>query len=145
MVILLVYIYYLGGIFINTAYWAFVANARDQIEAGMLESMLSEAGIPVLKKSKGSGAYMEVYMGISHTGIDLYVPETSLKEAVQIIEETAYIPVQSEVEGEAESIRVDIESKRRQGKRLVIWLYLAPLLLGVIYIIFSELIKLLAE
>lgn len=84
-------------------------------------------------------------MGISHTGIDLYVPETSLKEAVQIIEETAYIPVQSEVEGEAESIRVDIESKRRQGKRLVIWLYLAPLLLGVIYIIFSELIKLLAE
>ncbi len=120
--------------------WIFLVNARDHIEAGMLSSILSEAGIPVMNKSKGSGAYMEIYMGISHTGIDLYVPGDRLNEALQILR--GQVEAEEQVEESGEVGLVDLERKRRKGKQLIIIIYLAPLALGIIYIIISGLIRL---
>ena len=65
--------------------WAFLVNVHDSIEEGLLSSMLADVGIPVLKKSRGSGDYMEIYMGISPSGIDLYVPDSKLNESKEII------------------------------------------------------------
>ncbi len=95
-----------------------------------------------MNKSKGSGAYMEIYMGISHTGIDLYVPEDRLNEAAQILR--GQVEADEQVEESGEVGLVDLERKRRKGKQLIIIIYLAPLALGIVYIIISGLIRLLA-
>lgn len=45
------------------------------IEAEIIISKLQSYGIPVLKKSKGSGEIMEIYTGVNLYGVDIYVPE----------------------------------------------------------------------
>lgn len=47
---------------------------RDEVEFTRIESLMGEAGIPVLKKHHGSGEYLELYMGTSPYGIEIYVP-----------------------------------------------------------------------
>jgi len=120
--------------------WAFLVNVHDSIEEGMLSSLLADDGIPVLKKSRGSGAYMEIYMGISYTGIDLYVPEGKLSESREIIESVRIIDeVEDGREGEEE---IPASKKTKTGKRLITFLYLLPLALGFVYILISYLIEL---
>lgn len=46
----------------------------NTIEAEIIVSKLQSYGIPVLKKSKGSGEIMEIYTGVNFYGIDIYVP-----------------------------------------------------------------------
>lgn len=47
---------------------------RDEMEFTQVESLMAEAGIPVLKKHRGSGGYLEIYMGATPYGIEVYVP-----------------------------------------------------------------------
>lgn len=56
------------------------------VEAEIFISLLESYGIPVMKKSKGSGGIMEIYTGVNNYGIDLYVPAKALEEASEIIE-----------------------------------------------------------
>jgi hypothetical protein len=60
---------------------AFLVSVSDKMEANIIESLLRESHIPVLKKYKESGAYLNIYMGASPFGIDLYVPSKKLAEA----------------------------------------------------------------
>ncbi len=122
--------------------WVFLVNTYDSIEEGMLASILAEAGIPVLKKAKGSGAYMEIFMGISNTGMDLYVPLASLAEASQLIGLEMGLKEKQE-KGMEDQEPVDLDRKRRVGKRLITFTYLVPLVLGLFYIVISGLMKLL--
>lgn len=46
----------------------------NTIEAEIIISKLQSYGIPVLKKSKGSGEIIEIYTGVNLYGIDIYVP-----------------------------------------------------------------------
>ncbi len=116
--------------------WVYLLNVRDHMEVGLLKSLLAEAGIPVLLKSKGSGAYMEIYMGISQTGIDLYVPLGRIDEALNIIglETRAEKPDQDGVSS------VSLEKKKRIGQ-VGKNIYLAFILLGIILIVFSSIIN----
>lgn len=54
---------------------------RDDVEFTRVESLMAEAGIPVLKKHRGSGEYLEIYMGVSPYGIEVYVPFDALTRA----------------------------------------------------------------
>lgn len=65
---------------------AFLLSAADSIEAGMIEQLLNANGIPVLKKYKGMGGFLKIYMGDSIYGVDLYVPAELLDKAREIIE-----------------------------------------------------------
>ncbi len=47
---------------------------RDEVEFTRIESLMAEAKIPVLKKHHGSGGYLEIYMGATPYGIEVYVP-----------------------------------------------------------------------
>ncbi|WMJ76411.1 MULTISPECIES: putative signal transducing protein [unclassified Sedimentibacter] len=51
-----------------------LASNLNTIEAEIIASKLTSYGIPVLKKSKGSGEIMEIYTGVNLYGIDIYVP-----------------------------------------------------------------------
>lgn len=64
----------------------FLATAGDSIEADMLEARLRENDIPVLRRYRESGDYLNVIMGKTTFGIDLYVPQDRLEEAKGLIE-----------------------------------------------------------
>lgn len=62
----------------------FLSGLKD-VDAKVIVSMLESYGIPVLKKSSGSGAIMEIYFGSNNFGIDLYVPSKMLKQSLELI------------------------------------------------------------
>lgn len=67
----------------------FLITASDRIEADILESKLSVAQIPVYKKYRGPGAYLNIVLGNTSMGVDLFIPEERLEEAKGILESTS--------------------------------------------------------
>ncbi|NYB74854.1 DUF2007 domain-containing protein [Sedimentibacter hydroxybenzoicus DSM 7310] len=55
------------------------------IEAEIIIAKLKSYGIPVLKKSKGTGEIMEIYTGVNLYGIDIYVPTDMLELAKDLL------------------------------------------------------------
>lgn len=55
------------------------------IEAEIIIAKLKSYGIPVLKKSKGTGEIMEIYTGVNLYGIDIYVPTDMLDLAKELL------------------------------------------------------------
>jgi len=55
------------------------------IEAEIIIAKLKSYGIPVLKKSKGTGEIMEIYTGVNLYGIDIYVPSDMLDVAKELL------------------------------------------------------------
>lgn len=67
--------------------WAFLTGVAGEPEAGVIESFLRTYGIPVLKKYREAGGFLQVYMGMTSFGIDLYVPASCLEQAKKLVEE----------------------------------------------------------
>ena len=64
----------------------YLCTAKDSFEADLLESKLRSEGIPSIKKFKGAGNFLEIFMGSNSAyPIDLYVPEETLEDAKNII------------------------------------------------------------
>jgi hypothetical protein len=61
-----------------------VSNLKT-IEAEIIISKLKSYGIPVLKKSKGTGELMEIYTGANMYGIDIYVPSDMVELAKELL------------------------------------------------------------
>lgn len=66
--------------------WAFLTGVAGEPEAGVIESFLRTYGIPVLKKYQEAGGFLQVYMGMTSFGIDLYVPAGCLELAKTLLE-----------------------------------------------------------
>lgn len=58
---------------------------RDEMEFTRIESLMAEAKIPVLKKHHGSGEYLEIYMGATPYGIEVYVPYEAYSRAKALL------------------------------------------------------------
>lgn len=63
----------------------FLMTLSGSFYANYIESYLKENRIPVLKKHHGAGAYVEVVMGNSSMGIDLYVRASDFEKATQLV------------------------------------------------------------
>ncbi len=57
----------------------------NNMEAQIIISKLKSYGIPVLKKSKGTGELMEIYTGVNMYGIDIYVPSDMIDLAKELL------------------------------------------------------------
>jgi len=57
----------------------------NTIEAEIIISKLKSYGIPVLKKTKGTGELMEIYTGANMFGIDIYVPSDMVELAKELL------------------------------------------------------------
>lgn len=62
-----------------------VCSCADRVQADMITVTLNEQGIPAYSESKGSGDYMNIYMGTSMFGNDIYVNEEDVERAKEII------------------------------------------------------------
>jgi len=55
-------------------------RTNNEREAEIVQSILEAEGIPVLRKDRGAGGYLKIYMGMTNLGVDLYVPQKNLKK-----------------------------------------------------------------
>lgn len=65
---------------------AHLISLMSNIEGDMIEALLKNNGIPVLKKYKEAGGYLKIYSGFAKFGVDIYVPSKLLEKAKDIIE-----------------------------------------------------------
>lgn len=65
--------------------WAFLASIEDDREIDIIESLLQAYGIPLIRKYRWAGGFLKVFMGVSTFGTDLYVPESSLQAARDLL------------------------------------------------------------
>ncbi|WP_125990838.1 DUF2007 domain-containing protein [Halocella sp. SP3-1] len=64
--------------------FALLGNYNDH-EVDIVESLLRQMDIPVMRKYPDTGAYLEVYLGTSPFGVALYVPESQLSMARDVV------------------------------------------------------------
>ena len=55
-----------------------IFSCADRVDADMITETLNDRGIPAYSESKGSGDYMNIYMGTSMFGNDIYVNDRKL-------------------------------------------------------------------
>lgn len=121
----------------NKINWSFLNNVYDNNQAAIIRSILEDEGIPVLEKRRGAGAYVEIVAGISNTGIDLYVPDTSLVEAREILiafeDRNITPPFEQDIpEGET-----DFAQRKKLGQGLVTILFTIPALTAFVYYVWD--------
>lgn len=55
------------------------------MEADMMQSMLESYGIPSIRRAPGDGAFGEVVLGMSGTGVDIFVPSSMAEDAEALL------------------------------------------------------------
>lgn len=95
---------------------------RDEVEFTRVESLMAEAGIPVLKKHRGSGGYLEIYMGATPYGLEIYVPYEALPRAKALLSGDESLPegtvgaAEADGSAEEEPVILDAEAERELGR-----------------------------
>ncbi|SDZ14923.1 putative signal transducing protein [Tindallia californiensis] len=116
---------------------ALLTVVSNEIEAGMVESLLAPENIPVLRKQRGAGQYMEIYMGMSMEGVELYVPVESLEKARELIrvQETGEPLEEPQSDEELVQAEEDQEKKRRRRS----WIILLLVFPGILWLLIHHL------
>ncbi|MTI67313.1 MAG: hypothetical protein FH753_12050 [Firmicutes bacterium] len=69
----------------------YLTNVANEKEADIIEALLNSYNIKVIKKHKEAGDYLNIYMGSSNYGMDLYVSTNEYEDAKKIINEKSDI------------------------------------------------------
>lgn len=120
----------------------FLVSAADNFEADIMEAKLEAYGVPVLKKHRETGGYLQVYMGASPFGLDLYVPSKLLDKAREILEpvpETETEEYEPESPQEQEELEEEYENRKERSRN---WLFLLFGIPALIYLLISLLQRL---
>lgn len=109
----------------------FLINVRDACEADMLESLMNSNNIEVTRKYREAGSYLNVYMGNTVLGVDIYVLENDYEAAKELLEIEQEDGVEEkDTEYVEEDMRFDkeaiINNKRRAMKAWIILLFFVP-------------------
>ncbi len=116
---------------------AFLTSVHGEIQAELIEADLKANGIPVLKKFKEAGAYLDIYMGMTSFGIDLYVPSNLLDDAKNILKDFENSSKIDEEEKELIEANKEYIKKRNRRIWILLLFFLPSLLIGIIlYIIY---------
>lgn len=107
-----------------------VWSGEDRVQADMITLTLNEHGIPAYSESKGSGDYMNIYMGMSVFGNDIYVDEKDLKDAREII--TALTMENEEIDGTGEKIYVASARRSVRAVRVISLLAAIVMIIGAV-------------
>jgi hypothetical protein len=66
----------------------FFMTVSSTMEAEVIESRLRAFGIPVLKKYRDCSGYINLFTGASNLGVDLYVPDSAVDAASEILSDS---------------------------------------------------------
>ena len=66
---------------------AFLTHLRaTDFEGEIIVNLLASSDVPVVTQYPNDGAFGQIILGFSGTGLDLYVPETLLEDAKALLE-----------------------------------------------------------
>lgn len=100
-----------------------LVTVNQAAEADVIESLLTSYGVPTARKYRESGDYTKIYMGLSNFGIDLYVAETDIEKAKEIL---SYREEENdEVKEPADAITAQDEYMYERKRRMRIWILIA--------------------
>ena len=103
----------------------YLITAVDNNQANLIESLLKSYNIPVLKKFRGVGHYLQLYWGFTVFGIDLYVPSLLLATAQDILNNQPE-EIENEIEGESETLEVEqFQNNYQKDRRIKGWVIIA--------------------
>jgi len=74
-----------------------LASFDDSFMAQQAEALLKDNGVSVMRISPGTGSYMEIYMGRSMYGADLYVPSDEFERAQELMNDLTPATIPQEV------------------------------------------------
>lgn len=116
-----------------------LVSVGDENEANIIQNLLEVNQIPSLRRYRDIGGYMKVYMGTSSFGIDIFVPESCMDTARQIlITDTSNIQEES---GEDEpTLNYDKPQERKNIARFLLMFILIPLVCGLLIYAFELLL-----
>lgn len=75
-----------------------LVSVSSGIQAELVAGLLEELGIPVLQKNPGSGGYMQVCMGFSVYGTEIYVDEADYERAKEVLCELEELEEEDSIE-----------------------------------------------
>jgi hypothetical protein len=64
-----------------------ITSVSNEVDAGLIMDLLFNNNIPCFKKSVGSGGYMNIFMGYSIFGEEIYVSEKDVNKAQELLNE----------------------------------------------------------
>lgn len=116
---------------------ALLTVVAGEMEYKMLAELLENENIPSIMQHRGSGEYMEIYMGMSPYGVEVYVPEQLLEKAQMMIPSELAAPLAEEVSQEAaaevEGYMADVsEQMYTQKKSIAKWILILMIFIVVI-------------
>ncbi len=107
-------------------------SAVNNIEAELIINLLHNNNITCYKKSKGSGGYMNIYMGYSVYGEDIYVDKSDYEKATQLLDEISTNNELIPEEEDKENAPVPFYKKPRIVARILLITMLGGMLLTAI-------------
>ncbi len=119
----------------------YLVSAANSIEAEVMEALLTSNQIPVLKKYKEAGAYLEIYMGLTNFGVDLYVPSEQIVRAKELINSNFGVVTETEQKNFDKENITEIDDKYNKKRRIFTWImlliFIPGLLGGIIAILYT--------
>ena len=122
--------------------FVFLCSLAGGIETDMTVFLLEGNAIPVMQKRREGGQYLEIYMGTSFYGVDIYVPKSLFMQASEILAAKPMVAQEETLEDE-DSVDEEFsefkekESKKKRFKMWGIILFMFPgfILVGLIWLI----------
>ncbi len=106
-----------------------VYSCAKRFQADMIIEALKSEGIPAYSQSDGSGEYMEIYMGTSLFGENIYVDENDARRAEEIIRGITLPADDSEDLSDSSAIPDAAKDRRMPVVRII------PLIAAILFII----------
>lgn len=110
-------------------------SAANRVEAEMIGELLNNSGIPSYTKDLESGSYMNIYMGYSIFGTDIYVREEDLEKARQVLAGMEASAPEETDGGEEEISADEIRKSKSRAVETVLTVILGAVVLLTILIV----------
>lgn len=119
----------------------FLISVANDMEAKVIEELLSSHNIPVLRKYKGAGGYLQIYMGVTIFGIDLFVSSRELETAKEILAAEYRPLIEYDKDSIEEEIRNNSTSESGKKRRIKIWILALIFMPGLLWLVISAILS----
>ena len=117
-----------------------VYSCAKRFQADMIIEALKSEGIPAYSQSDGSGEYMEIYMGTSLFGENIYVDENDARRAEEIIRGIALPADDSEDLSDSSAIPDAAKDRRMPVVRIISLIAAILFIIGVVAPVIADII-----
>lgn len=117
-----------------------VYSCAKRFQADMIIEALKSEGIPAYSQSDGSGEYMEIYMGTSLFGENIYVDENDARRAEEIIRGITLPTDDSEDLSDSSAIPDAAKDRRMPVVRIISLIAAILFIIGVVAPVIADII-----